>query len=136
MRLRPADVAADSIAAPGLAGAGLATSVEPRMVIVSHGGETVAMSTCVLRLDQPPGAPALFLPRADVRMALLEPSGRVDDCPVRGKVRYWTLTIGGRRVEDAAVSLDEPSAVCSRMGDHIAFDPEKVDEVETVAASA
>lgn len=94
------------------------------------------MSTCVLRLDQPPGAPELFLPRADVRMDLLTPSGRFDDCPVRGRVRYWNLKIGGKLVEDAALSLEEPTKICSRIGDHIAFDPNKVDEIQTVAASA
>ena len=46
--------------------------------------------------------PAYYLPRDDVRMELLEPTGRTHVSPGLGQASYFTVRAGDREVEDAA----------------------------------
>ena len=52
--------------------------------------------------------PRWYLPRADVRTDLLEPSDTVTHCPFKGDARYWNLRIGERVVEDAFWEYPDP----------------------------
>ena len=49
-----------------------------------------------------------YLPADDVRMALLEPSDTVTQCPYKGTAEYWAALVDGRRVDDIAWSYRTP----------------------------
>lgn len=52
--------------------------------------------------------PRWYLPMADVRHDLLEPSPTVTRCPFKGQARYWNLRVDDRVVEDAFWEYPEP----------------------------
>jgi uncharacterized protein (DUF427 family) len=108
--------------------AGLATRVEPspRWIRVKFGGEYVANSRRALLLIQypPAGLPTYYVPQADVRMDLLEPTSREGQ---PGDIAYWTVKAGGRAAERAASAyLDPPSDLADLQG-HITFEWGKMD---------
>jgi len=64
-----------------------------------------------------------YLPAADVRGDLLEPSDTATACPYKGTARYWHV----RGHEDVAWSYPEPIPECPRIAGLIAFFDERVD---------
>src|ERR1700722_4909033 len=52
--------------------------------------------------------PRWYVPRADVRADLLEPSATSTHCPFKGDARYWNLRVGDRVVEDAFWEYPSP----------------------------
>ena len=66
---------------------------------VTLGGELLASSDNALRLEET-GLPArYYLPKADVRMDLLEATTFHTTCPFKGEASYWSATIDGTRHE-------------------------------------
>ena len=101
-----------------------------REVRVVFAGETVARTRRGLFLFET-GLPArYYVPQADVRMDLLTPSPTTSLCPYKGRASYWSLGVGERAVPDAAWAYMDPLPECRRIKGHLAFYPEKVDQVE------
>jgi len=90
-------------------------------VTVETGGVLVADSLHALRVCETSSPPAYYLPRADIRAELLEPSSRESFCEWKGVARYWSLRAGGELVVDAAWSYAEPEAPYIVLRDHLAF---------------
>ena len=65
--------------------------------------------------------PSYFFPRSDVRVDQLQPSQQAD-----GK-QFWSLQLGGRRVEDIAWGFLDTSGDRAQLADHLAFDWPKVE---------
>lgn len=65
--------------------------------------------------------PQLYVPRADVRMDVLEPTARVTRCPFKGEASYWSIHVADRIVENAAWAYASPIASASWLRDCIAF---------------
>jgi len=70
-----------------------------------------------------------YLPKEDVRMDLLSPSGTRTRCPYKGAASYWSAEAGGKRAEDIAWSYEEPIPECPRIRGLISFYPERVDSL-------
>ncbi|HXW25593.1 MAG TPA: DUF427 domain-containing protein [Xanthobacteraceae bacterium] len=101
-----------------------------REVRVVFAGETVARTRRGLFLFET-GLPArYYVPQADVRMDLLTPSPTTSLCPYKGRASYWSLRVADRAVPDAAWAYMDPLPECPRIKGHLAFYPEKVDQVE------
>lgn len=120
-----------SAAAPAFELESPAISVEPRMVIVSHSGEVLAVSNCVLRLEEPA---AMYIPRCDVRMSGLRPNGRVIDCPRRGRIRFFDIALASGVTRDAAFEIVEPLGGHGRLAGRLAFEAGVVDHIESMHA--
>jgi uncharacterized protein (DUF427 family) len=105
--------------------------VEPvteRVRVVVDGVE-VASSTAARRVLETAGAPVYYLPRSDVRMDLLAPTGRSTVCEWKGVARYWSIRLpGGREIPNAAWSYAEPLPGFESIADHLAFYAWAVDE--------
>jgi len=98
-----------------------------RHVRVVIGGETVA-ETRRPRLLFETGLPTrYYIPRADVRMDLLEPTGTLTQCPYKGQAVYWTVEAGGTVVKDAVWSYPFPIPECPKIEQLLAFFNERVD---------
>ncbi|HEX7382377.1 MAG TPA: DUF427 domain-containing protein [Nevskiaceae bacterium] len=65
--------------------------------------------------------PQLYVPRADVRMDLLEQTAHVTHCPFKGEASYWSIHVGDRMVENAAWAYPTPIASASWLQDYVAF---------------
>jgi adenylate cyclase len=103
--------------------------IEPgrKRVRVVLGGETVAESDRVLVMHETGYRPVVYIPREDVRMELMRPSALRTHCPFKGDASYWTVEIGGRRVEDVAWSYEDPYEEAAIVRGHIAFYWDRID---------
>jgi uncharacterized protein (DUF427 family) len=69
-----------------------------------------------------------YLPRTALRLAALEPSDTVTECPYKGRTSaYWSVRIGGTVHPDLAWSYDFPTRQLLPIAGLVAFYDEKVD---------
>ena len=99
-------------------------------VRVTFGGETVAESRSALVMHEADYGPVYYIPRADVRTDLMERTDHSTHCPFKGDASYWSLTAGGRTVEDAVWSYETPFDEVAAIREAMSFYPSKVDAIE------
>jgi uncharacterized protein (DUF427 family) len=75
---------------------------------VRYGGETVADTCGAHVLRQHGFLPVFYLPLAEVRQDLLEPSDWTTESPYRGTASYWHVRVGDRLAESAAWTYRDP----------------------------
>jgi uncharacterized protein (DUF427 family) len=89
------------------------------------GGELVADTVRPKLVWEVPYYPAYYIPRSDVRMELLAPTGRAEWSPSRGEARYFTVKGGDRVAIDAAWHY--PDSPLEELRGLIRFDWEAMD---------
>lgn len=99
----------------------------PKRVRVMINGKTVADTLGAELLLETGHHPVYYFPREDVRMDLLERTQHRSRCPYKGDASYWTLTVAGRRSENAVWSYEEPIAEMARITGRLAFYWHRVD---------
>jgi uncharacterized protein (DUF427 family) len=98
-----------------------------RHVRVVVAGEVVADSRRPSVLFET-GLPArYYLPKADVRMDLLEPTETETRCPYKGLASYYSARIGPTVVQDIAWCYRHPIPECSKIENLICFYNERVE---------
>ena len=100
----------------------------PERIRVVVDGITIADTTDALRVLETAGAPVYYLPPADVRTDLLEPSSHASVCEYKGEAVYHSLVLAGRRVANAAWSYPRPNPGYEAIRNHLAFYAWQVDE--------
>jgi len=100
-----------------------------REVRVDVAGVTVARSSRPTLLFETGLPVRTYLPKTDVRMDLLVPSGTVTRCPYKGTAEYWAVVVDGERYPDLAWSYPFPAAESAKIAGLVAFYDEKVDTV-------
>lgn len=68
-----------------------------------------------------------YIPKADVRLDLLEPTDTVTQCPYKGKASYWSIRIGDKVHKDLVWGYPFPIPECPKIEDLLAFYNEKLD---------
>jgi len=91
-------------------------------------GVTIADSNRALRVLETAGPPVYYLPPADVRTDLLEPSPHRTACEWKGEAAYHSLILAGRTTPNVAWSYPEPLPGYEAIRDHLAFYAGLVDE--------
>jgi uncharacterized protein (DUF427 family) len=71
--------------------------------------------------------PRWYLPKPEVRMDLLGPTGTASHCPCKGQARYWSVRVGDTVVEDLAWSYRTPLPESQKVAGLVAFYNERVD---------
>jgi len=99
-----------------------------RRVRVVFGGVTVTDSTRALRVLETSHPPTYYVPPADVKMELLEPTRRRSLCEFKGSARYYTLRVGDRVARDGAWAYPSPTGAFEPLRDHVAFFAALMDE--------
>ena len=98
-----------------------------RHVKVTVDGELVAETRRARLLFETSLPVRYYIPRLDVRMELLEPSGTTSRCPYKGEASYWSVRAGTEVQSDLAWSYKFPIPECPKIENLIAFFNERVD---------
>ena len=98
-----------------------------RTVRVEVAGVVVAETTRPTFLFETGLPRRTYIPKLDVRLELLEPTGTVTMCPYKGTARYWSIRAGGEVHADLAWSYDTPVRESAPIAGLVAFYDEKVD---------
>jgi uncharacterized protein (DUF427 family) len=100
-----------------------------REVVVRAGGREIARTTRPKLLFETGLARRVYVSRAEVAPGVLSVSDKRTRCPYKGEATYWSLSVDGERIEDAAWSYETPLPEAFGVRGHVSFDAEGV-EVE------
>jgi uncharacterized protein (DUF427 family) len=98
-----------------------------RHVRVELGGEVLAETRRPVLLFETSLPARTYIPRDDVRMDLLVPTGTHTRCAYKGEARYWSVEGAGAAGEDIAWSYEAPLRDATQVRDLIAFFDERSD---------
>ena len=107
-------------------------TIEPnaKRVVVKIAGQVVADSRSALNLREASYPSVQYIPRKDVKMALLQRTEHHTYCPYKGDCSYFTIEPGGERATNAVWSYESPYLAVAAIKDHVAFYPTRVDSIE------
>src|ERR1700694_3855875 len=105
----------------------------PSRVVVLIGGRIIADSREVLTLRETKYPPVQYIPRKDVDMSLLERTDHATYCPYKGDCAYYSIPLGWERSTNAVWTYEAPSAAVAAIKGHLAFYPDRVDEIKEQA---
>jgi uncharacterized protein (DUF427 family) len=97
-----------------------------REVVVTLGDVELARTTRAHALFETGLPTRWYVPRVDVRMALLARSGTVTHCPYKGETVHFSARAGGDEVADVAWSYPTPLPESERIAGLVAFYPDRV----------
>lgn len=98
-----------------------------RHVRVLVDGDVVADSTRATVLYETGLPPRYYLPKTDVRMDLLAPTGTESACPYKGWAEYWNVTVGETIHADIAWGYRTPLPESEAIAGLVCFYNEKVE---------
>ena len=101
----------------------------PARVVVSVAGRVIADTRNALRLREAAYPPVQYIPGKDVDFSQLERTDHVTYCPYKGDCSYYSVSAGGKKSMNAVWSYDNPFPAVSQIKGHVAFYPERVDEI-------
>ena len=94
--------------------------------VVRAGGAVLGESKNAIELSEGSYAPVIYFPRADIAMALLEPSAKTSHCPHKGDASYFDIAAKSGLIADAAWSYESPLPEVAEIAGHLAFYTDKV----------
>jgi len=101
----------------------------PARVVVSVAGRVVADTRNALTLREAAYLPVQYIPIEDVDSAQLERTNHATYCPYKGDCSYYSVPTGGKKSVNAVWSYEDPFPAVVQIGGHVAFYPERVDEI-------
>jgi uncharacterized protein (DUF427 family) len=108
----------------------MAKSIEirekPGKWVVRAGGAVPGETNRALELVEGALKPVIYFPRADLAMAMLEPTATRTTCPHKGAASYFSIHTKSTVIDDAGWSYETPHDSVAAIADHIAFYPDKV----------
>ena len=99
-------------------------------VTVTVGGKRVADTREALSLKEAAYPVVQYIPSKDVDMAQLQRTSHQTYCPYKGECAYYSIAAGGERSINAVWTYEAPHAAVSDIREHLAFYPDRVDEIE------
>ena len=108
----------------------ISIDANPSRVRVTVGGKIIADTRHALTLREAAYTAVQYIPRSDVDMAALRRSEHTTYCPYKGEASYYSIPSGGDRSLNAVWSYENPFEAMAQIKDHLAFYPERVDEIK------
>ncbi|WP_137042508.1 DUF427 domain-containing protein [Pseudolabrys sp. FHR47] len=108
----------------------IAISRNGRRVRVTFAGRTIADTTRALTLTEARYPAVYYIPQEDADMALLTRTAHASHCPYKGDASYFSISVDGRTAANAVWSYEAPFPAVAAIKDHLAFYPDRVDEIE------
>lgn len=105
----------------------------PVRVVVSVGGRVIADTRAALTLREASYRAVQYIPREDVEMSLLRRTDHATYCPYKGDCSYYSIPSGGKRSANAVWTYETPYAAVAEIKGHLAFYPDRVDEIKAQA---
>jgi uncharacterized protein (DUF427 family) len=101
----------------------------PARVVVSVAGRVVADTRNALTLREAAYPPVQYIPREDVDFSQLQRTDHVTYCSYKGDCNYYSVPAGGKKSVNAVWSYEHPFPAVVQITGHVAFYPERVDEI-------
>jgi uncharacterized protein (DUF427 family) len=101
----------------------------PARVVVSVAGQVVADTRNALTLREAAYPPVQYIPGEDVDFSQLERTDHTTYCPYKGDCSYYTVSAGGKKSVNAVWAYEHPFPAVQQIRGHVAFYPERVDEI-------
>ena len=101
----------------------------PARVIVSVASHVIADSRKALTLREADYPAVQYIPPADVDFSQLERTDHATYCPYKGDCNYYSISAGGKKSVDAVWTYDDPYPAVAHIKGHVAFYPDRVDEI-------
>ena len=98
-------------------------------VVVSVTGRVVADTSNALTLREATYPPVEYFQREDVDFSQLERTDRATYCPYKGDCNYYSIPAGGKKSVNAVWSYEDPFPAVEQIRGHVAFYPDRVDEI-------
>ena len=99
----------------------------PRRIRAELGGEVVIDTVRGKLLHETGLRTVLYVPIEDVREDAIEPTDHSTHCPYKGDASYWTLSAGGKIVENAIWGYPEPLEGAPPLAGYVAAYWDKLD---------
>lgn len=94
---------------------------DTREVTIHWQGREVARTRSAIRLLETSHPPGFYLPWTDVDASLLQPAAGSSFCEWKGPATYWSLVLGGERLDGIAWSYPKPLEGAEAIADCVAF---------------
>jgi uncharacterized protein (DUF427 family) len=101
----------------------------PARVVVSVAGRVIADTRDALMLREAGYPPVPYIPADDVDFSQLERTDHATYCPYKGDCNYYSIPAGGTKSVNAVWSYENPFPAVAQIRGHVAFYPERVDEI-------
>ena len=108
----------------------------PNRIRVTLGGQVIAETTRALTMKEASYPPVHYIPRADVKMDLLERTQHSSHCPYKGEAAYYSIGAGDRKAANAVWTYEKPFPAVSQIESLLAFYSDRVDAIEEMPAKA
>lgn len=107
----------------------ISIDANPSRVVVKVAGKTIADTRNALTLREASYPAVQYIPRRDVDMTALTRSEHTSYCPYKGDASYYSIPAGGDRSRNAVWTYENPFEATAQIKDHVAFYPDRVDEI-------
>lgn len=95
-------------------------------VTIRANGAVIGETERALELREGSAAPVLYVPRADMAMALLDKTARQTTCPHKGQASYYSIVTPGGTLENVVWSYEAPLQSMQDIAGHLAFYTDRV----------
>ena len=101
----------------------------PARVVVSIAGHVIADTRNALALREADYPAVQYIPREDVDLTQLEPTDHATYCPYKGDCTYYSVPAGRKKSVNAVWTYEDPFPAVEQIRGHVAFYPDRVDEI-------
>ena len=93
---------------------------------VKLGSTIIAENARAKSLAEGSYPPVIYIPKADIAMAFLEPTDHSSHCPWKGDAHYFSVITKSTTLENAAWGYATPNEDVAQIAGHLAFYSDKV----------
>jgi uncharacterized protein (DUF427 family) len=101
----------------------------PARIVVAVAGHVIADTRNALTLREADYSPVQYIPREAVDFSQLERTDHASYCPYKGDCSYYSIPAGGKKSVNAVWSYEDPFPAVEQIREHVAFYPDRVDEI-------